>query len=55
MKSPGPNQARHANPAVRFPFDGFRRFESSWCALPARSGRVGALIRWDGKMQKAHR
>lgn len=38
-----PNPARH--PALRFPFDRFRRIGSSFCAPPApSSGRVGALI-----------
>lgn len=40
------NQARHANPAVRFPFDEFRGLTSLSCAPPTPSGRVGALIRY---------
>lgn len=41
-----PTRARHSNPARRFPFDGFWRFESQFCAPPASSGRVGVLDRW---------
>jgi hypothetical protein len=39
------NQARHTNPAQRLAFDAFLKFESSFCAPPAPSGRVGALDR----------
>jgi len=40
-----PNHARHSNPAQRFPIDEYWKFESQFCAPPASSGRVGALIR----------
>ena len=43
-----PNLARHANPAQRFSSDEYWKFESLFCAPPALSGRVGALMRSAG-------